>query len=140
MTEPKEIIDIGGNIRSEPQLVSRSDVINNHIQEQNLHNDLVNIVGGGDVSSAPFIAPNHEAVGPETSKELAETYAQAIVLNKALQNGAGKKNRNIRKTKQKKQRKTKQKKQRKTKQRKQRKTKQRKTKQRKTKQRNKRKM
>ena len=139
MTEPKEIIDIGGNIRSEPQLVSRSDVINNHIQEQNLHNDLVNIVGGGDVSSAPFIAPNHEAVGPEISKELAETYAQAIVLNKALQNGAGKKNRNIRKTKQRKtkQRKTKQRKQRKTKQRK---TKQRKTKQRKTKQRNKRKM
>ena len=93
MTESKEIIDIGGNIRGEPNTISTQDVINTHMQEQKNHSELVNIVGGGDVSSSPFIAPNHEAVGPETSKELAETYAQAVVLNKALQNAGGKKNR-----------------------------------------------
>ena len=93
MTESKEIIDIGGNIRGEPNTISTQDVINMHIQEQKDHSELVNIVGGGDVSSSPFIAPNHEAVGPETSKELAETYAQAVVLNKALQKAGGKKNR-----------------------------------------------
>jgi hypothetical protein len=92
MTESKEIIDIGGNIRGEPNTISTQDVINTHMQEQKNHSELVNIVGGGDVSSSPFIAPNHEAVGPETSKELAETYAQAVVLNKALQNAGGKKN------------------------------------------------
>lgn len=140
MSESKEIIDIGGNIRGEPNTISTQDVINTHIQEQKNHSELVNIVGGGDVSSSPFIAPNHEAIGPETSKELAETYAQAVVLNKALQKAGGKKNKKVKTNKQKKTNKLNKKNKRKTN--KQRKTKKinKKNKRKTNKQRNKRKM